>query len=82
MQQLGSDLDGGSDSSHALATAFTVKTNDELMIIYISTLVRAIIAFHDLIENKLENKKLNENKAQASVAELSLNSEKKDSIEE
>lgn len=52
------------------------------MIIYISTLVRAIIAFHDLIENKLENKKLNENKAQASVAELSLNSEKKDSIEE
>ena len=50
-------------SGSELATAFTIKTNDELMIIYISTLVRAIIAFHDLIENKLENKKLNEKKA-------------------
>ncbi|KAJ9098385.1 proteasome regulatory particle subunit [Naganishia cerealis] len=46
--------------SSSLSTAFTVKTNDELMMVYISTLVRAIIAFHDLIENKLENKKLNE----------------------
>ncbi|CAX41572.1 proteasome regulatory subunit, putative [Candida dubliniensis CD36] len=82
MQQSGSDPHSSSDSSHELATAFTVKTNDELMIIYISMLVRAIIAFHDLIENKLENKKLNESKAQASVADLSLNSEKKDSIEE
>ena len=30
------------------------------MMVYISTLVRSIIAFHDLIENKLDNKKLNE----------------------
>ncbi|ODQ82541.1 hypothetical protein BABINDRAFT_159107 [Babjeviella inositovora NRRL Y-12698] len=43
-----------------LATAYTVKTNDELMMVYISTLIRSIIAFHDLIENKIENKKLNE----------------------
>ncbi|CAK9441631.1 uncharacterized protein LODBEIA_P54990 [Lodderomyces beijingensis] len=50
--------DGGSNNE--LAQAFTVKSNDELMVVYISTLVRAIIAFHDLIENKLENKKLNE----------------------
>ena len=45
---------------HSLTTSFTVKTNDEMMMIYISALVRAIIAFHDLIENKLENKKPNE----------------------
>ncbi|KAI5950373.1 RPN8 [Candida theae] len=54
---------GSASVGSELATAFTVKTNDELMIIYISTLVRAIIAFHDLIENKLENKRLNEKKA-------------------
>lgn len=48
------------DSSGSLTTAFTVKTNDELMVVYISTLVRAIIAFHDLIENKLENKQWSE----------------------
>lgn len=46
--------------SSSLSNAFTMKTNDELMMVYVSTLVRAIIAFHDLIENKLENKKLNE----------------------
>jgi 26S proteasome regulatory subunit N8 len=50
-------------TNNQLSTAFTVKTNDELMVVYISTLVRAIIAFHDLIENKLENKKLNEKNA-------------------
>lgn len=53
----------GTTSSTPLTTAFTVKTNDELMMVYISTLVRAIIAYHDLIENKLANKKLNESKA-------------------
>ncbi|KAG7660934.1 RPN8 [[Candida] subhashii] len=60
-----------SSNPNPLATAFTVKTNDELMIVYISTLVRAIIAFHDLIENKLENKKLNENKSNGGISEKS-----------
>lgn len=60
-------LKSGRDSDdtflNPLATAFTVKTNDELMMIYIGTLVRAIVAFHDLIENKLENKRRDEKKA-------------------
>lgn len=47
-------------TTNPLSTAFSIKTNDELMVVYISTLVRAIIAFHDLIDNKLENKKANE----------------------
>ncbi|RCK65080.1 26S proteasome regulatory subunit RPN8 [Candida viswanathii] len=80
VQPLGADK--SNDSSNALSTAFTIKTNDELMIIYISTLVRAIIAFHDLIENKLENKKLNENKNSGTLADLSLSDDKKESIEE
>ncbi|CDR38984.1 CYFA0S02e10022g1_1 [Cyberlindnera fabianii] len=50
------------DYVNPLATAFTVKTNDELMMTYISSLVRSIIAFHDLIENKIQNKKLEEEK--------------------
>lgn len=56
-------------STNPLSTAFTIKTNDELMMVYISTLVRAIIAFHDLIDNKLENKKLNEKKPDDSKLE-------------
>lgn len=43
-------------TSNALNKAFTVKTNDELMVVYLSSLVRAIIAFHNLIENKIENR--------------------------
>lgn len=56
----GTASDDIENSSNPLSRAFTVKTNDELMMVYISTLVRSIIAFHDLIENKLENKKLQE----------------------
>ncbi|ANZ73652.1 BA75_01662T0 [Komagataella pastoris] len=47
-------------SANQLATSFNVKTNDELMMVYISSLVRSILAFHDLIDNKIENKKNNE----------------------
>ncbi|ODV94701.1 hypothetical protein PACTADRAFT_43384 [Pachysolen tannophilus NRRL Y-2460] len=46
----------GFNKSDALAKSFITKTNDELMMVYISSLVRSIISFHDLIDNKLENK--------------------------
>ncbi|KAJ1941297.1 proteasome regulatory particle subunit, partial [Kickxella alabastrina] len=38
------------------ASAFTVQTNDEYALIYISSMARAIIALHDLINNKIENR--------------------------
>lgn len=43
-----------------LARAMSVKTNDQLMAIYLSSLIRAITAFHDLIENKIKNRELQE----------------------
>lgn len=45
-----------------LARAMSVKTNDQLMTIYLSSLIRAITAFHDLIENKIQNKQQQEDK--------------------
>lgn len=36
--------------------AFTAKTNDTQMVVYLSSLVRSIIALHDLINNKIANK--------------------------
>lgn len=51
------------NSSNNLQKALTVKTNDELMVIYVANLVRSIIAFDDLIDNKMQNKKLQERKA-------------------
>ncbi|EHY61281.1 proteasome regulatory particle subunit [Exophiala dermatitidis] len=45
-----------------LARAMTVKVNDQLMTIYLSSLVRAITAFHDLIDNKNQNRQQQEEK--------------------
>ena len=45
-----------------LARAMSVKTNDQLMAIYLSSLIRAITAFHDLIENKIQNRQRQEEK--------------------
>lgn len=46
----------GLDNHGELARAMSIKTNDQLMSIYLSSLIRAITAFHDLIENKIQNK--------------------------
>ncbi|KAL1997158.1 hypothetical protein VTN49DRAFT_8023 [Thermomyces lanuginosus] len=43
-----------------LVRAMTVKTNDQLMAIYVSSLIRAITAFHDLIDNKIQNRQQQE----------------------
>lgn len=48
---------GGTSENTELARAMSVKTNDQLMTIYLSSLIRAITAFHDLIENKIQNKR-------------------------
>ncbi|KAI0993396.1 26S proteasome regulatory subunit [Podosphaera aphanis] len=43
-----------------LAHAMGIKSNDQLMSIYLSSLIRAITAFHDLIENKIQNRQQQE----------------------
>ncbi|KAL9098686.1 MAG: hypothetical protein Q9163_005700 [Psora crenata] len=53
---------GERDESTELARAMSVKTNDQLMAIYLSSLIRAITAFHDLIENKIQNRQQQEEK--------------------
>lgn len=53
---------GGVDAPSELAHAMSVKTNDQLMAIYLSSLIRAITAFHDLIENKIQNRQQAEEK--------------------
>lgn len=35
--------------------SFSVKTNDQLLVIYLSSLIRAVIALHNLINNKEQN---------------------------
>lgn len=53
-------LSGGSSENAELSRAMSIKTNDQLMAIYLSSLIRAITAFHDLIDNKIQNKRQQE----------------------
>jgi 26S proteasome regulatory subunit N8 len=61
-----SHIPNGSDAptkqNSELAHAMSIKTNDQLMAIYLSSLIRAITAFHDLIENKIQNRQQQEEK--------------------
>jgi len=56
------DSDSPVKNNGELAHAMSVKTNDQLMAIYLSSLIRAITAFHDLIENKIQNRQQQEEK--------------------
>ncbi|XP_065176489.1 26S proteasome non-ATPase regulatory subunit 7-like [Sycon ciliatum] len=37
-----------------LAKALTVKTNDQMLVLYLGSLVRSVIALHNLLDNKLK----------------------------
>ncbi|KAF2865552.1 26S proteasome-like protein regulatory subunit [Massariosphaeria phaeospora] len=52
----------GAPGNSELARAMSIKTNDQLMAIYLSSLIRAITAFHDLIDNKIQNRQQAEEK--------------------
>lgn len=40
-----------------MVNAFSTKTNDQLLMIYLSSLIRSVIALHNLINNKIDNLK-------------------------
>jgi len=41
-----------------LVTSLKVNTNDNMLVIYVASLIRSIIALHNLINNKLKNQDL------------------------
>lgn len=41
----------------ALLSAFATQTNDSMMTLYLASVVRAVIALHNLIDNKIQNKR-------------------------
>jgi 26S proteasome regulatory subunit N8 len=61
----GAAASGAKGGDTELNYAMSVKSNDQLMAIYLSSLIRAITAFHDLIENKIQNRQQQEEKEAA-----------------
>ncbi|KAI8617876.1 26S proteasome regulatory subunit rpn-8 [Chytriomyces sp. MP71] len=49
--------------------SFAVSTNDELLVVYLSSLVRAVIALHNLIQNKITNRDEEKKEAGAALTE-------------
>ncbi|KAL1846369.1 proteasome regulatory particle subunit [Paecilomyces lecythidis] len=62
--------------NNELARAMSTKTNDQLMAIYLSSLIRAITAFHDLIENKIQNRQQQEENDSKKEQEANAKNEK------
>jgi len=56
-----------------LVKAFAVKTNDMMLAIYLSSIIRSVVALHNLIDNKLQNK---EKEAQADSDKAQADKEK------
>lgn len=52
-------------SNIKLLRSLAVTNNDNMMVLYISSLIRSILALHDLINNKLQNKKWEEEEDKA-----------------
>jgi len=42
-------------SVEELIRSFSVKTNDMMLVIYLSSVIRSVIALHNLINNKIAN---------------------------
>ena len=53
-----------------------VKTNDQMLVVYLAALIRSIIALHNLINNKLTNR--DAEKKEGKKDEIKDNKEKKE----
>ncbi|KAJ3415976.1 proteasome regulatory particle subunit [Chytridiales sp. JEL 0842] len=78
-------------SQEEAVKSFAVKTNDEMLLIYLSSLIRAVMALHNLITNKVTNrdeedkkeedsgeKKVGEKAAEGKEGEKAAEGEKKE----
>lgn len=53
---------------HDMVRAVHVNTNDQMLIIYVAAIMRAILALHDLISNKLANRESERNEEAGGVS--------------
>mmetsp|Transcript_31958 Transcript_31958/g.77860 ORF Transcript_31958/g.77860 Transcript_31958/m.77860 type:complete len:325 (-) Transcript_31958:128-1102(-) len=68
-----------------LVTALKVNTNDNMLVIYVASLIRSIIALHNLINNKLKNHALEilrREKDQKAQQKILDSAEKKESTDD
>ena len=57
LQEIVTLLPGGEDTSEEMVKAIAREGNDAHLVIYLSSLIRAVVKLHDLVDNKLANSK-------------------------
>lgn len=45
-----------SNAYQELVKSFAVKTNDQMLVIYLASLIRSVVSLHTLISNKIQNR--------------------------
>lgn len=66
-----------------IVKAFSVKTNDYMHVIYVSTLIRSVISLHNLINNKIATKEIEiENTKKEEEARKKKEEESRKKVEE
>ena len=58
--------------------AMFVKTNDQMLVVYLSALIRTVIALHNLISNKLNNRDAEKSEGKKIEEKKIADKEKKD----
>ena len=62
----------------AFVKAMYVKTNDQMLVVYLASLIRSVIALHNLINNKIQNRDAEKNEGKDSKDKEKDKKEKKE----
>lgn len=61
--------------------SITVKTNDQMAVVYLASMVRSVLALHNLIDNKIQNKEAEKEKEEAKQKSITAAKEEKEKKE-
>merc|ERR1712226_1705918 len=64
--------------SEELVKSFAMETNDMMLALYLGSILRSTVALHNLINNKIKNKKLKEKKLEGKEKEKEKKGEEKE----
>jgi len=68
-------------SVESMVKAFAIKTNDMMVLIYVSSMIRSVIALHNLINNKIENKDVENKKTKDAADKIKKDKDDKEKAE-
>lgn len=56
--------------------SLTIKTNDQMLVVYLASLIRSVVALHTLIDNKVQNRDLEKQEGKEKKEDKEKNKDK------